>query len=105
MKILSSKLCESNGKIGYFCPGCGHIHFINIIPNNHPCWNFNGDLECSTFSPSILVTGLRTCHSFIRNGYIEYLTDCTHKFAGKAIDLPDLPRWVHEGHHINPGDK
>lgn len=30
------------------------------------------------------------CHSFIRNGNIEFLSDCTHKLAGKQIELPEI---------------
>lgn len=30
------------------------------------------------------------CHSFITDGKIQYLTDCTHHLAGKTIDLPDI---------------
>ena len=28
------------------------------------------------------------CHSFVRNGRIEFLGDCTHGLAGKTVDLP-----------------
>jgi hypothetical protein len=28
------------------------------------------------------------CHSFVRNGKIEYLSDCTHNLAGKTVDIP-----------------
>jgi hypothetical protein len=27
------------------------------------------------------------CHSFVKNGYIQYLSDCTHEFAGLTIEL------------------
>lgn len=27
------------------------------------------------------------CHSFVRDGKIEFLGDCTHEFAGKTVDL------------------
>lgn len=29
------------------------------------------------------------CHLFIKEGKIEYLSDCTHSLAGTTIDLPD----------------
>ena len=29
------------------------------------------------------------CHVFIKEGKIEYLSDCTHSLAGTTIDLPD----------------
>jgi hypothetical protein len=30
------------------------------------------------------------CHSFVRQGRIEYLTDCTHALAGQEVNLPDV---------------
>jgi len=31
------------------------------------------------------------CHSFIRDGKIQFLGDCTHALAGQTVDLPELP--------------
>lgn len=75
----------------FHCPGCGTGHTINHT------WDFDGNYEAPTFSPSVLTFGspwqtdVPRCHSFIRGGRIEYLTDCTHEQAGHTIDLPD---WV-----------
>jgi len=78
--------------VGYtfYCPGCREIHNINTS------WRFNGDYEKPTIEPSILVQweeGVMfqkmRCHSFIRNGDIQFLTDCTHELAGKTVPLPD----------------
>lgn len=54
-----------------------------------------------TFEPSILVTCRwmasdsemkdDVCHSFVRDGRIQFLGDCTHELAGKTVDLPDWP--------------
>jgi len=88
--------------IGYyfFCPGCQTLHGPMVAHSQGyqgPKWTFNGDLEKPTFSPSILVyahaTGPR-CHSFVRNGQIQFLTDCGHELAGKTVDLPELPEWA-----------
>lgn len=57
-------------------------------------WMWNGDRETPTLAPSILVRGVNgdgVCHSFLRDGRLEFLGDCTHPFAGKAVDLPDWP--------------
>ena len=89
------------GGFTFYCLGCEEYHQIGTQ------WEFNGDLVRPTFSPSYLTwldpnpnanpkydpkgkfrNGFR-CHSFIREGRIEYLGDCTHKLAGKTIDLPD----------------
>ena len=29
------------------------------------------------------------CHSFVTDGRIQFLGDCTHKLAGQTVDLPD----------------
>lgn len=34
--------------------------------------------------------GIR-CHSFVNDGRIQFLTDCTHSLAGQTVDLPDYP--------------
>lgn len=74
----------------FYCPGCREIHNINTR------WEFNGDYDKPTFSPSILVQWdegpmrrQMRCHSFIRDGNIQFLTDCTHDLSGKTIPLPD----------------
>jgi len=63
-------------------------------------WTFSGDLERPTFSPSMLATAVygahgpgrreHRCHSFVRDGKIQYLSDCTHAMAGQTVDLPDF---------------
>jgi hypothetical protein len=30
------------------------------------------------------------CHSFVTDGIVEFLTDCTHDSAGKILDLLDV---------------
>jgi hypothetical protein len=59
-----------------------------------------------TLSPSILArwdTGpehtRHVCHSFVRNGRIEFLGDCTHALAGQTVDLKDLPIEEKENRH------
>jgi len=60
-----------------------------------PSWEWNGDVENPTLSPSIktwvnLPNGDKICHSFIRNGMIEYLSDCTHEYAGQTLPLLEI---------------
>lgn len=55
-------------------------------------WTFNGDYEKPTFSPSMKVNygnGLIT-HCFVKNGNIQYLSDCTHDMAGKTVQCVDF---------------
>ena len=78
----------------FFCPGCNYKHGFMVTGNT--TWQFNNDLEKPTVSPSILHTvdfyeqGKKICHSFIKEGKIQYLSDCTHKLAGQTIELPEL---------------
>lgn len=87
---------KSDAPIGYcfWCPACDIYHAVNIEPGG---WTFNGDEDKPTFSPSILFHGDENgfggfrCHSFVRDGQIQYLTDCTHDLAGKTVPLPLYP--------------
>lgn len=72
---------NTSGEIFFFCPACEYAHKINDT------WEWNKDLVKPTFSPSILVTGMKRCHSYVRDGKIEYLSDCDHTFAGKTVEL------------------
>lgn len=63
-------------------------------------WTFNGDFNNPTFEPSMLVeypfenpeTGHVREHFFVRNGKIQYLSDCHHDMAGKTVDMIDC-KW------------
>ena len=84
------------------CPACGHGHAFDTDANPQRKgngWKFNGDLERPTFSPSMLSRRSSTgdarnmdqvCHSFVRDGKIEYLNDCTHSMAGQTVELPEV---------------
>lgn len=73
------------------CPACGCGHYFDSR------WSFDGDDALPTFSPSLLVHANADanppsprCHSFVRAGRIEYLSDCTHAMAGQTVDLPEV---------------
>ena len=83
------------GSIVFWCPGCKSIHRINVEPCGKECvWEYNGDPKKPTVSPSVLQYGsndpemtVPRCHSFIRNGQIQFLSDCGHELAGQTIPL------------------
>lgn len=86
------KLRAVNDQAGHviWCQGCEGYH---IIP---PTWQFNGDLEKPTFTPSLLIRyeygeerKQVVCHSLIRDGRIQFLDDCTHALAGQTVDLEE----------------
>jgi hypothetical protein len=37
------------------------------------------------------------CHSFVRDGRIQFLGDCTHSLANQTVDLPDYRDQANEG--------
>lgn len=79
----------NDGMVLFWCKGCNSYHGVYIDKNKPVYWDFNGDYEKPTFSPSVLVTnpqGLR-CHSFVKDGKIQYLSDCSHELAGQTINL------------------
>lgn len=113
------------GRVGFWCPGCEELHQITVrdAPNRQgPSWTYNGNPDSPTFSPSVLVRGVRieggneemdrildsyklpeerermladkrintVCHSFVTDGRIQFLGDCTHAIAGQTVDLPDI---------------
>lgn len=78
-----------NNDLVFHCPGCDEIHVVDQR------WAFNNDMDKPTISPSLLVRypidGVdRICHSFIKDGAIQFLSDCTHKMAGTTVDIPDF---------------
>jgi hypothetical protein len=100
----------------FWCPGCDEAHGVPVGEAQTPRrWKWNGSLEKPTLEPSLIVrsghfapghTGdcwctfnaknpdtpskfvCRQCHSLIRDGQIQFLTDCSHALAGKTVDLP-----------------
>lgn len=76
------------------CPGCECWHQVRI-KGPGPNWKWNGDLDKPTFTPSILVNQGSTnpttpqCHSFVTDGMIQFLPDCTHAMKGQTVEIPD----------------
>lgn len=99
------------GILHFRCPGCEDTHRVNTGDEWGPgnAWTWNGDLELPTFAPSVLVRGHQwdtssgfhkpthrvepgeqtICHSFVTDGRIQFLADCTHELAGQTVDLPE----------------
>lgn len=88
----------------FVCPGCPRtgVHLLPVnSPQVSPSWFWDGNLEAPTLDPSILShiepydpeTGAPQgiCHSYLRAGVFEFLSDCTHPLAGQRVPMPDLP--------------
>ncbi len=93
-------------RMSFYCRGCEMKHQVNDIH-----WRWSRDRVKPTVTPSILVTGtvpltdeeidlvmagtpvkvqpLR-CHSYITDGKIIYLSDCSHHLADQVVDLEGL---------------
>jgi hypothetical protein len=99
----------------FVCPGCeafvkarnlppevesARLIATHVIPTTGPnAWGFNGDVDRPTFTPSVLVYETQhtdgaihspRCHSFVRDGRIEFLSDCGHPLAGQTVELPEI---------------
>lgn len=96
---LAHPLETSEGKPGgfiIFCPACQQSHLFDLER-----WKFNGNFDSPTFTPSMLIYGNKSgkirvhegvtyghrCHSFVTDGKIKFLSDCTHGMAGETVDL------------------
>lgn len=56
-----------------------------------PVWSWNGDTEKPTLKPSVLTwTDTDRCHTWITDGKVIYLPDCSHEFAGQTLELLEV---------------
>lgn len=90
----------------FICPGCvmkrdksTGLHMLPVsgdVPENQPRWDFDGNMEQPTLSPSILTKTSTNfiCHSFLQAGVFQFLPDSTHAFSGQQVPIPPLPDWV-----------
>ncbi len=119
MKLSSVLRQAEGGMLMFWRPGCDGAHQVRVrsADGPRPSWEWNGDAERPTFSPSILVRGVEmtekgradyeawaaggypahsgpfdsrpfVCHSFVTGGQIQFLADCTHALAGQTVPLP-----------------
>ena len=90
---------DERGNVLFECPGCGCLHSVATkTPNGMGSkWTWNGDVENPTFKPSVLVKANYSsksrmddiCHSFVTDGKIRFLSDCTHHLAKQVVELPE----------------
>jgi hypothetical protein len=84
-------------RVAFWCPGCDRAHGLWVRP--HPdAWEFNFDFVKPTFLPSVKATwedgpnrDPKVCHSYVKEGLIEFLADSTHALAGKTVPLIEWP--------------
>lgn len=101
----------------FWCPGCDQAHVVAVgTPfRNGARWTFNGNVDRPTFKPSLHIksghyvdgtppescwlckkgsVACGVCHSFVADGQIQFLGDCTHSLAGQTVPIP---AWPNEG--------
>lgn len=89
-----AKVVRAGLLLSFRCPGCEDEHAISV--EGPGAWKWNGSMDKPTFYPSVKVTwggeamGRFCCHSWVKDGQIQFLGDCTHKLRGQTVDLPDL---------------
>lgn len=85
---IAVRTAEPRDTLYYFhCPGCDQPHALNST------WSFNDNVYSPTFWPSVLSHGPggTICHSFVKEGYIQFLSDCTHSLNDQTVPLPPVP--------------
>lgn len=99
MKLVPTKgyvPCKPNEAthVQLHCPG---IFPYRIIPVGGNGWQWNQDTERPTLAPSIRTSAefgekreSKVCHSYVTDGKIQFLGDCTHEFAGQTLDLLEV---------------
>lgn len=105
MSALSSILRLAVGnRLHFWCPGCNGAHGIQFGEGPSPRWVWNGNAEKPTFTPSVLVRRNfgedqhpEVCHSFVIDGQIQFLGDCTHALAGQTVPIPEWPATYGDG--------
>lgn len=112
MKIEELKRGDGTRTMLFECPGCSMGHQVHVAGTGVPVWGWNGSMDRPTFTPSILVTGVKQmtdeqraayletgvlpeaeplrCHSFVTDGRIQFLGDCTHSLANQTVDLREV---------------
>lgn len=96
---MGNVIKQNDELLQFICPGCNRTHAVQTGSDFGPNWSWNGSLEKPTFSPSVLVTYSgpdagrdgappAVCHSFVNDGRIQFLSDCTHSLAGQTVGLP-----------------
>lgn len=93
---------EQASHVQLHCPGPFPNRFIPVQLKGTRAgtgnWSWNGDVEKPTLKPSIRTSATfevtnrveKVCHSFVNDGKIQFLGDCTHELAGQTLDLLEV---------------
>ncbi len=67
---------------GHFAP--------SFDPATDHCWCVYNAEQVAKGEPPVDFSCSR-CHTFIMEGMVEFLGDCSHALAGKTLPMPELP--------------
>lgn len=99
-QLVDIEGAEPHERIVWYCPGCKSDHGVPVPPHKN-AWGWNSSLNEPTLNPSVLIrynvpdagkngASQAICHCFIRDGNIQFLSDCTHDHAGKTVPMKDI---------------
>lgn len=60
------------------------------------CWSWNGCTEAPTLRPSVRTEGCNKvggkflCHSWINDGHVQFLDDCSHELKNQTVALNNV---------------
>lgn len=108
---------EPETSLRFWCPGCEENHVVPVTGKK--AWEWNKSHDKPTLRPSVLVTSghhikdrgtkdcwctykakhpespvpfrCQRCHTFVTDGKIQFLKDCSHALAGQTIPMVDIP--------------
>ncbi|MFA6066883.1 MAG: DUF6527 family protein [Candidatus Babeliaceae bacterium] len=95
-KLNKTEIDDTHYAFLFECPGCEHAHVVYVKESAQKiAWDFNGDIDKPTFSPSILNKWTegeahKVCHCYIEDGKIQFLGDCTHELKNQTVELPEI---------------
>lgn len=91
---------EKGERYWFFCDGCStnHAYTTKLAKGDvGHVWEFDGNEESPTFSPSLMCNkdatpedvarGMHRCHLYLRAGMVKYLDDCTHHLANQTVPV------------------
>lgn len=92
----SAHLCPPGYQHDEVCPdpvGCGNTgHLILNADMDHT--PPEGDRVLGHKRPHVADPAFGPCHSFIRDGRWQYLSDTAHRLAGQTVPMVPVPDWL-----------
>lgn len=119
MGQVSKVLRRAESGYTHWCPACLEMH---PLPDS---WDFNGDVDCPTFTPSFKHEGVVTekdengnwtgewvrdsdgnpikfiCHYILTDGILNFCGDCSHDMKNLSVPMVELPAFYKDKPYPN----